>query len=283
MLFVLAAPDNSDDTFIYGGIAANLLRHGAYALSRPSLHLTLIRLPGYPLFLTAIFACFGIDHYRAVMWVQTAFDLGGCVLIAGFVRERVSEGCAAVALWLAVLCPFTANYVAIPMTETLSVFAVSLALFACGKLIAALEAGEFVLWPLLGLAAALGGAVLLRPDGALVAVAVVPAVGWYGRKAGWAALRASLVCGLLAVSVLIPWTVRNEVRFHVFEPLAPRFATDPGVFVPQGYVRWTRTWLAEFASNEEFYWDGNETTVHPELLARRAPSIPPRNGAGPSA
>ena len=56
----------------------------------------------------------------------------------------------------------------------------------------------------------------------------------------------------------------------MFEPLASRFATDPGVFVPVGYVRWTKTWFAEFASNEEVYWDGNETTMHAEFLPGRA-------------
>ena len=185
LLFILTAPDNSDDTFIYGSIAANLLRHGAYALSRPSFHLTLIRLPGYPLFLASIFACFGVDHYRAVMWVQAGFDLAGCLLVAAFVGDRISGRCAAVALWLAVLCPFTANYVAIPMTETLSIFAVSLALFTAGRLIGSVQARARIAWPpLFGLAAALGGAVLLRPDGALLAAAILPTVLWYGLRAG---------------------------------------------------------------------------------------------------
>ena len=203
------------------------------------------------------------------MWVQTAFDLAGCLLLAAFVRDRVSVRCATAVLWLAVLCPFTANYVAIPMTETLSIFTVSLALFTAGRLIASLEARERIAWPLLpGLAAALGGAVLLRPDGALLAVAILPAVAWYGRRAGSKASASALLCGLLAVSALLPWTIRNKLRFHLFEPLAPRFATDPGVFVPQGYIRWSRSWLAEFASNEEFYWDGNETHPAPRIPAR---------------
>ena len=34
------------------------------------------------------------------------------------------------ALWLAALCPFTANYVAMPLTETLSIFCVALGLYA---------------------------------------------------------------------------------------------------------------------------------------------------------
>ena len=43
---------------------------------------TLIRLPGYPLFLAACFRLFGMENYRAVLYVQLAADLLTCWLAA---------------------------------------------------------------------------------------------------------------------------------------------------------------------------------------------------------
>ena len=282
LLIVFLYPALEDDSLIYGTIARNLVLHGTYALGTPALHPTLIRLPGYPLFLAAIFRCFGLDHYGPVLAAQVAFDLASCLLVAGFARDRLGPRCARWALWIAILCPFTASYVAIPMTETLSIFCVSMALFSAARLAFALEHRRRAWAYILLLASALGGAVLLRPDGALLAVAALTAVLYAARRAtrrdGRSALGAVVMCGLLATLPLVPWTIRNAVRFHQVQPLAPRFATDPGVFVPLGYVRWTRTWFAEFASNEEFYWDGNETTLHPGFLPARAFDSAPQRG-----
>src|SRR5271168_4932926 len=57
-----AFPQVSGDALIYGGIARNILLHGQFAITDGSgvVHPTLIRLPGYPLFLAACFRVFGI-------------------------------------------------------------------------------------------------------------------------------------------------------------------------------------------------------------------------------
>ena len=57
------------DALVYGGIAKNLLLHARYALNGAGgeLYPTIIRLPGYPLFLACCFKLFGMDnYYRAV-------------------------------------------------------------------------------------------------------------------------------------------------------------------------------------------------------------------------
>ena len=70
---------------------------------------TLIRLPGYPLFLAACFRLFGMENYFAAACVQIALDLLGCLLLADFVRRiapaGTSRGAALATLWLAALCP----------------------------------------------------------------------------------------------------------------------------------------------------------------------------------
>src|ERR1700761_3547386 len=72
------------DALIYGGIAKNLLLSGRYALTVGSgeTYPTLIRLPGYPLFLAACFKLFGMEHYAAAACAQILLELAGCLLLA---------------------------------------------------------------------------------------------------------------------------------------------------------------------------------------------------------
>jgi hypothetical protein len=58
----------------------------------------------------------------------------------------------------------------------------------------------------------------------------------------------------IAIAPLIPWTLRNWREFHRFQPLAPRYASDPDEFVPEGFDRWMRTWVMDYVSTEEVYW-----------------------------
>jgi hypothetical protein len=175
------------------------------------------------------------------------------------------------ALWLAALCPFTANYVAMPLTETLSIFCVALGLYAFAAVLARPHWG----W-MLALAFAWSYAALLRPDGALLAVAFFPALILYGRHPFGLvrSLRIALLCGLISVLPFAAWTVRNWRAFHVFQPLAPRSATDPGELKASGFQLWTKTWMADFASTYEIYWNvpGDDIDIH--LLPARALDSP---------
>src|ERR1700739_1946028 len=87
--FIHAYPEVQGDPLIYGDIAKNWMLHGIYGLSGATpaveaIRPTLIRLPGYPLFLVVCFRIFGVEHYHAVMYVQTGIELLTCLLIAGF-------------------------------------------------------------------------------------------------------------------------------------------------------------------------------------------------------
>ena len=113
----------TNDSFVYGDIAKNWLQHGIYGLSGPDeISPTYIRLPGYPAFLAAVFAIFGMEHYRAVLALQVLVDLGTCFLIADMARRLVSPRAAKAAFLLAALCPFLASYAAAALTETLEIF-----------------------------------------------------------------------------------------------------------------------------------------------------------------
>jgi hypothetical protein len=261
--FIHAFPQIQGDTLLYGDIARNWLTHGIYGRSiahaggPPAIVPTLVRLPGYPAFLAICFAVFGTQNYFAVLYLQVVIDLATCLLIAGFVARICGPRAAMAALWLAALCPFTANYVAMPLTETPSIFCVALGLYAFA---AVLERPSWK-W-MLTLAFALSYAALLRPDGALLAVALLPALIFYGRLPQ--SLRIALICGLLSLLPFAAWTLRNWHTFHVFQPLAPRSATDPGEPKASGFQRWTKTWLADFASTYEIYWNvpGDDIDIH---------------------
>jgi hypothetical protein len=75
---------------------------------------------------------------------------------------------------------------------------------------------------------------------------------------------------LLTMLPLAPWAIRNERTFHQFQPLAPRFATDPGELIPTGFQRWYRTWGVDFASTEQVYWNYDGAQINIADLPDRA-------------
>lgn len=64
-----------------------------------------------------------------------------------------------------------------------------------------------------------------------------------------------LVCLVLALSPFAVWTARNWSVFHVVQPLAPRYATDPGEDTWPGFQRWVKTWCLDFVSTYQVYWN----------------------------
>ncbi len=278
--FIRVFPQIQGDSLLYADIARNWLLHGVYGRSvlhdggPPTIAPTLVRLPGYPGFLALCFAAFGNQNYFAVLYLQAIIDLATCLIVAGFVRRLCGPRAAMVALWLAALCPFTANYVAMPLTETLSIFCVALGLYAFAAVLARPHWG----W-LLTLACAWSYSALLRPDGALLAVVFFPALILYGGSSlGVArALRIALVCAVVSVLPFAAWTLRNWSTFKVFEPLAPRSATDPGEPAAPGFQRWTKTWLADFASTYEIYWNVPGDAIDIQALPQRALDSPANN------
>ena len=269
LLMLKDLPQVNGDTLLYGNIARNMLQHARIAVTDGNgvPHETLIRLPGYPLFLAACFGIFGIGNFTAVSYVQIALELAGCLLLADFVRliapANIKTAAAQTTLWLAALCPFTASYAVAPLTETPTLFSIALALWALARFHARprwLTALTFTF--------AVTFAALLRPDGALVGITLAPALILGLRELSAANIRRRvtrmiLACFLLALLPFAIWTARNWRVFHLFEPLAPRYATDPGEATNPGWQRWMKTWCLDFVSTSQVYWNvpGNEFDV----------------------
>ena len=262
------------DSFIYGDIARNWLDHGIYGLTHAEgIRPTWIRLPGYPAFLAACFVLFGREHYNAVLLVQIAVDLLGCFVIADLARRTLSDRAAKIAFALAALCPFTANYTVAPLAETLSIFFAAVVLDSAVAGFTALDEGRraWKAWLCCGLG--LAASILLRPDGGILLVAVGLFLLWrmWRRRTARARLFWS-GAALLAISLapLVPWTLRNWRDFHQFQPLAPRYASDPDEFVPIGFNKWVKTWIADYVSTEDIYWQVPGDNVDLTLLPARA-------------
>jgi 4-amino-4-deoxy-L-arabinose transferase-like glycosyltransferase len=274
LLFILRFPGVTSDSFVYGDIARNWLQHGIYGLSGVNdITPTYIRLPGYPAFLAAVFAIFGMEHYRAVLVLQMFVDIASCFVVADVTRRLVSPRAARVAFLLTALCPFLANYVANALTETLEVFFTVLSLdFA----IAGLETLQSSIRPWIACGLAIGAAMLLRPDGGLLLVAIVAYLLILSQAQKLQAsavphiLRSSLIVILVSLASLIPWTLRNLHTLHEFQPLAPRYANEENAFVPTGFNRWVKTWIVDYASVEEIYWAVPGHTMDVEKLPVRA-------------
>lgn len=262
LLFVLHWPVVQGDSLIYAEIAKNVLNHGIYGMTHvDGVHSTLIRLPGYPLFLAACFKLFGQDNFRAVMLVQLLFDIASCFLIADVARRLVSDRAAKFAFVIACLWPFTANYVGTALTETLEIF---FTIAAVDAAVIAFDRRSLRWWAVCGLAVA--AAIQLRPDGGLLLGAiglVIVSQLLRDRKNRPHIFAAGVVLAAVSLAPLVPWAYRNWKVFHVFQPLVTLSASDPDEYVIHGWDRWVKTWALDYSTTEDltFHVSGEEISM----------------------
>jgi 4-amino-4-deoxy-L-arabinose transferase-like glycosyltransferase len=289
LFFFFHFPAITDDSRVYGDLAANWLQHGIYGETQAGAIVpTDARLPGYPAFLAAIFLLFGTGNFKAALLAQLALDLLSCVVLADLARRALSNRGARSAFLLACLCPFLANYSAAALTETLEIFFTVLALdwAVAGLNRWQMDSPDGVSWTAwAGSGAAIGACILLRPDGGILLAGIglyllfLFGKRWRARRNWLPVLKATTVVSLCALAPLLPWTMRNFHTLDHFQPLAPRYANEQDELVPRGFNRWVRTWMAEYASVEEIYWKVPGDTLDSAKLPNRALDSPPRREA----
>ncbi len=267
LFFIVHFPvTTDDDTVFYAEIAKTWVDHGTYGQMEDGIPKpTYTRLPGYPAFLAAVFFVFGDSQYLPVLLIQTLFDLGSCLLITALARAMFGEGVALTALWASILCPFTANYAAVALTETLSIFFTTLTLWSAVKGILVLEETRnwgTKWWLLCGFGIA--GATLFRPDGIMLFMVLGIFLCWrlvrsYHKTQIF--LAGALVTMVVA-GALAPWTWRNWMVFQEFQPLAPRYTNDPWEYVTVGFNRWFKTWPVDFVSLYDIFWKVTSETAN---------------------
>jgi hypothetical protein len=112
---------------------------------------------------------------------------------------------------------------------------------------------------------------MVRPETPLILalVALFLVLRWR-RPMNWTKfIRAGVLIAFGFIIPLIPWTARNAISLHEFQPLAPRYAQSPGETVPDGYYAWTKTWLKRYRETDPAIWRMGEEAVS---LANYPPS-----------
>ena len=252
------AQDSGDAPF-YIELAWNWLKKGIYGFPIAGVLTPVdMRVPGYPAFLAAIFTFAGKSQ-RAIMLVQAFVDLATCFLVALIAARLSPQACrqrvALAGLWLAALCPFTANYTAVVLTETLVTFLTALALLVLlqadfGTAGVPVESrtsqSSFSPWFLAGLLVGFG--TLVRPETPLILVAagLVLLAKWRRRREWGNLVRVTLLLAAGLFLPLAPWAARNWRTLHDAQVLAPHYSLLPGEFAPLGFDDWINTWLWRF-------------------------------------
>jgi 4-amino-4-deoxy-L-arabinose transferase-like glycosyltransferase len=296
LFFALKFPFAMGDTPLYEQLATNWFQHHVYAMTvEGALVPADLRMPGYPAFLGVIYAITGRagpDARFYVMLAQVAVDLCSCLLIAGLAAflallrpnplswRRVYS----VTLWLAALCPFTANYTAVPMTEVLTGFftaAVLVSLIAllwdaCGGR-AALFRSEWAAGHSESIFALVSGfligmGTLFRPETPLLLVAawIVIAFVWVKKRRFLFCLQLVVLSAVGCVLPLAPWAVRNAVTLHEAQFLAPKNSNLPSELVPYGFMAWEKTWLFRVKDCYLVPWKLNGEVINLEDIPGRA-------------
>src|SRR5262249_56366961 len=100
----------------------------------------------------------------------------------------------------------------------------------------------------------------------------LPVILWVRIRRGEFArgLRASALACLACLLVLLPWTIRNGVTLHEFQPLTPRYATLPGERAPVGFMAWESTWLYRFREVFLVSWEMNDDAIQLNDIPARA-------------
>jgi hypothetical protein len=300
LFFVLKYPANSSDTVLYEQMATNWLKHHVYAMEVYGQVTPVdLRMPGYPAFLAMIYAVVGRAGADARMWVmlaQAVVDLLSCLLIATLastiflmVNERNSpQRVFTTALWLSALCPFTANYAAVPLTEVFAIFFTAAALLPVCLLVGRVRNNGWLFvkkdWRVAndyrylagGAALLVGLGTLFRPEAPLLLLAcwiVLGAILISQHEAKqW--IRTVIGTGLMCAIPLAPWAIRNAVTLHEFQLLAPKNSNLPGELVPYGFMSWEKTWLYRFRDVYLVPWKLNDEAINVEDIPGRAFDTP---------
>jgi 4-amino-4-deoxy-L-arabinose transferase-like glycosyltransferase len=201
---------------IYDEVANNVLHgHGFSNGGRPDVE----NPPLYPL---AVAAAYGIGGrgWWSVAVMQALFDVGSLLLLYLVARRLVGPLAALVAVFMFALYPYLAAQAALLMDTSLFVLVLLAFVYALTR---AADTGR-VGWAV-ATGALAAGTLLVRPTAIAIVVFTPALLALLGadRRRILRVLAPAVAVGLLA---LVPWTVRNAVRFHAFVPTSAKFGEN---------------------------------------------------------
>jgi 4-amino-4-deoxy-L-arabinose transferase-like glycosyltransferase len=176
--------------------------------------------PLFPLVLSAA-TRIGLDTIEQQR-IFLSFVGAGTVTLVGLLGRRVADGAVGLAAAaLAAVYPMLFLSEATLMSESLYAALVTLVLLCAYRAYDDPKTARFVV-----LGAAIGAATLVRAEGLLLGTVVTASVVMAQRGVRSRERVARVVVALgVAVVLLVPWTIRNAVKFHAFVPVSNNAAT----------------------------------------------------------
>jgi len=296
LFFLLKYPASSGDIPLYDEIATNWLKHGVYGMNLNDVLTPVdVRMPGYPAFLALMYALTGHTGEAAqfpIMLAQAIVDLLGCIAIGAVTVWLVKIASGApdsrpafrAGIWLAALCPITANYSAVLLTESLAICASAISIYF---LIRVAESSSEIFFPASRLKASwdktpeywaalfgvsVGAMTYFRPESPIFLVSVWLVLLLFFAKHGQLTrgCKLALLSGIMIAVSLSPWAIRNAVSLHEFQFLAPKDTTLPSEIPPRGFMAWEKTWLYRLSDCYAVTWKLNEENINLDDIPARA-------------
>jgi 4-amino-4-deoxy-L-arabinose transferase-like glycosyltransferase len=193
-----------------------------------------IRTPGYPAFVAAVYTVAGTGNHLAVAVAQAFVFAGLCLVVYLIARRVASERVALTASAVVACFPPLPYYGALVLTEVWTTFALGVAMLACLWAMRTNRAAAFAVAGLLFTAVTMiRPAFVLLPFGLAIAMPLlVPSERRTpGRLANWAAF------ALAAAIALVPWFTYNYVHLGRFT-LSPAGGIGRGLWEGSWQGRW---------------------------------------------
>ncbi|MEW6679755.1 MAG: glycosyltransferase family 39 protein [bacterium] len=189
--------------------------------------LTARREPIYPLFLAFVYFVFG-HSYLAVRILQAIIGALTCIFVYLIGKRIFGKNCGVLASLFCALYPHLITTTGFVLTETLFTFLLSVSIYF---LLKGLEKRKFLILAgiFFGLSTLTRSVTLLFPFFLLVCFLIL-------KKKG--AILDFCIISIFMTATIIPWTIRNYIRFHTLIPVA----------IGGGYVLWPGTYIP---------WDGD--------------------------
>ena len=187
------------------------------------LHAGAWKAPLYPAWIALLYELFG-HHLMAVRLVQIPVGLTTIPLSWLLARRLFGPRVATVAAFVVAAYPLVWQWDGLLYPEALAVpMTVALALLVLTGPLTARRA--------LGFGLLLGVTLLLRPTTEFVLLGTL--VAWCLREGFVRGLQMTVLAGVVAVIVVAPWTIRNEIVMHGFVPISMQDSAAYGTFNPQ--------------------------------------------------
>ncbi len=228
-------PVSGSDASEYDSYAWNLVQGRGFSGISPDVkgpdgqlleHPTAYRAPGTSVLWAGLYLSFG-HRFSVVRVSQCVLDTLTILLVFGIGRKVFSNKVALVAATIYTVWPTALLYSSSLGSEPLYTF-----LFCCFILVS-LQFAERPSWPLaIAAGVLLGLAMQTRGNAVLMLALMVPWSVWQFRRAPRQMVR-GLAIAVVALVMLVPWTIRNYEVFHSFIP----FETGGGDVLLGSYNR----------------------------------------------